>query len=281
MTESTRARPFLKWAGGKAKKNIIERIRAKLPPGRRLIEPFAGSGAVFLNTSFEAYWLNDNNPDLINLYQILQTSGKAFIDYCREFFQPETNEAERFYDYRDTFNQTRDESLKAALFLYLNRHGYNGLCRYNRKGQFNVPFGQFSRVLFPEKAMAMFYEKSQRAVFSTHDYAECLNKAETGDIIYCDPPYVPLTLTAKFTQYTSKSFLRTDQETLATLAQETALRGIPVLISNHATPTTLALYQRAEITQFSVPRFISRNTAKRVPAEELLALYTRDCEKSV
>ena len=128
-------RPFLKWAGGKYR--IIERIRELLPEGERLVEPFVGSGAVFLNTRYPTYLLADSNPDLINLYRILQTEGEAFIAYCKRNFTARNNSPESYYRLRDVFNTTRDLRRKSALFVYLNRHGYNGLCRYNAKGRFN------------------------------------------------------------------------------------------------------------------------------------------------
>ena len=134
-------RPFLKWAGGKYR--LIERIKEKLPPGKRLLEPFAGSCALSLNTDYDSYWLNDINADLINLYKTLQKDGPSFIAFCRAFFKDTNNTPEKFYELRQQFNTEKDIYSKAALFLYLNRHGYNGLCRYNSSGEFNVPFGQY------------------------------------------------------------------------------------------------------------------------------------------
>ena len=132
-------KPFLKWAGNKYQ--IITRIQALLPCGKRLIEPFVGSGAVFLNTDYPSYELSDCNGDLIALYQHVQREGDAFIDYCQTFFTEENNTPEAYYAFRAKFNTTGDVRLKSALFVYFNKHGYNGLCRYNASGGFNVPFG--------------------------------------------------------------------------------------------------------------------------------------------
>src|SRR5438552_3690667 len=99
-------RPFLKWAGNKYR--IISRIKALLPAGSRLIEPFAGSAAVFLSTDYKKYLLTDKNADLINLFKYLQSEGSTFIDYCRQFFNPENNTALRFYQLRKLFNTTDD-----------------------------------------------------------------------------------------------------------------------------------------------------------------------------
>ena len=132
-------KPFLKWAGNKYQ--IVERIKEVLPAGKRLIEPFVGSGALFLNTDYPAYLLADANPDLISVYRHLQSDGRDFIEACRLYFTPENNSPERFYEFRQRFNTTSDATEKATLFVYLNKHCYNGLCRYNSKGGFNVPFG--------------------------------------------------------------------------------------------------------------------------------------------
>ncbi len=265
-------RPFLKWAGGKYR--LIERIQAVLPPGNRLLEPFVGSGALFLNSHYPAYRLGDANRDLILLYQTLQQEGQPFIDYCRSFFSAETNTPDRYYSYRDLFNDTNEPHLKAALFLYLNRHGFNGLCRYNSKGGYNVPFGRYKKPYFPAREMAYFQRQAQSAEFLHVDFSHIMLSAQPGDVIYCDPPYVPLSATANFTNYSSKSFGRDQQQQLARLAQETANRGIPVIISNHHTPFTQTVYAQAETHSFDVRRFISRDGANRGMVRELLAVFS-------
>ena len=156
-------KPFIKWAGGKHR--LVPQIQALLPTGQRLVEPFVGSGAVWLNTSYPEARLADANRDLILLYQTLQQHGATFIDYCRQLFVNENNDAERYYGLRDRFNGSRDPWEKSALFLYLNRHGYNGLCRYNASGGFNVPFGRYRHPYFPQEEMSYFYQKSQSAQF--------------------------------------------------------------------------------------------------------------------
>jgi DNA adenine methylase len=264
-------KPFLKWAGGKFR--LIERIKAVLPPGKRLIEPFVGSGAVFLNAEYPAYLLADSNPDLINLYRYLQTEGPDFIAYGRTFFQPEQNEKSAFYTWRELFNQTKNPREKAALFLYLNKHGYNGLCRYNSQGKFNVPFGRYKQAHFPEAEMTFFWQKAQRAEFCQGSFQATLAAALPGDIVYCDPPYQALSKTANFTSYSDTPFGWTEQEQLADMARQLAGRGIPVLISNHDTTEIRNLYDGAELRYFSVQRFISCDGANRHKAPELLAYF--------
>lgn len=264
-------KPFLKWAGGKHR--LVDRIRAKLPPGQRLIEPFVGSAAVFLNTDYAHAILADVNRDLINLYTVVQRHGPRFVEACREYFRPEENLPERYYALRQQFNGSSDAWEKALLFLYLNRHGYNGLCRYNAAGAFNVPFGRYRKPYFPEAELLGFHERAQHATLWCRDFREVMADAQPGDVVYCDPPYVPLSATANFTDYASGGFGPQDQEALAHLAGELSARGIPVLVSNHDTPFTAAIYQGARLERFGVRRFISCDGQNRAVADELLALF--------
>jgi DNA adenine methylase len=264
-------KPFLKWAGNKFQ--IVERIKAELPSGRRLIEPFVGSGALFLNTDYPCYLLADANADLIGLYQHLQREGADFIAYSRRLFVPENNTAEQFYHFRTEFNRTTDSRYKSALFIYLNKHCFNGLCRYNQKGEYNVPFGRYKKPYFPEKEMHFFYEQAAHAHFQHGDFATVMRAAEPGDVIYCDPPYVPLSQTANFTSYSSGGFGVGEQQELARQAAACAQRGIPVIISNHDTEFVRAEYAGARVVAFDVQRYISCDGDNRGKAAELLAIF--------
>ncbi len=121
-----------------------------------MIEPFVGAGSVFLNTDYDHYLLADINPDLINLYNHLKDEPQRFIEDARALFQPEYNKKEVYLALRVEFNQCTDTYRRSLLFLYMNRHGFNGLCRYNKKGGFNVPFGSYKKPYFPEKEMVFF-----------------------------------------------------------------------------------------------------------------------------
>lgn len=272
MKKQNNIRPFLKWAGNKYR--IIERIQRLLPEGNRLLEPFTGSGAVFLNTDYDSYLLTDNNPDLINIYQHLKDEGQDFIRYCKRFFGDRYNSEDCYYKRRVEFNKTTKLRRKAALFLYLNRHGYNGLCRYNLKGGYNVPFGRYKKPYFPAEEMLAFHHKAQRAEFRLADFSTCMQQAQAGDVIYCDPPYYPLSPSANFTAYSAGGFNEAQQHQLADLAKACRQRNIPVLISNHNTRFTLDVYSDAKLDRFKVRRYISCNGNKRGHAGELLALYS-------
>jgi DNA adenine methylase len=265
-------KPFLKWAGGKAR--LVDRIKAVLPVGRRLIEPFVGSGALFLNSDFEGYLLADANADLINLYRQLQQGGEGFIEVCATFFTPLNNTEATFYALRRQFNQTTDAVEKAALFVYLNKHCYNGLCRYNARGEFNVPFGRYKQPYFPAAEMTYFHQKAQRANFQVQDFVATMEAAGAGDLLYCDPPYAPLSATANFTSYSAGVFGAAAQHQLAAMAEALRRRGITVVISNHDTAFTRSIYAAAdEHIYFGVQRHISCNGANRGKANEVLVVY--------
>ncbi len=267
----TKIRPFLKWAGSKY--NCLNEIMSSLPTGSRLIEPFAGSGVIFMNTSYSSYILGESNGDLVNLFKTLQKEGKPFIDYCQSYFQPEFNNKEKYYELRTEFNSIKNSKKKSALFLYLNRHGYNGLCRYNSSGIYNVPFGLYIKPYFPHEEMMLFHQKSQNVHFQKEDFRNTFELAKPGDVIYCDPPYAPISERSIPLPYTKKKFDETDQIELAELAKKAASKGIPVIISNHDTEHTRRYYEGATIKSFPVSRFINCQANLRQPVRELVAIF--------
>lgn len=121
---------------GRGKYPLLDDIKRHLPKGECLVEPFVGAGSVFLNTDFSRYILADINSDLISLYNIVKLRTDEYVQASRELFMPETNQAEVYYQLREEFNTCQDPFRRAVLFLYLNRYGYNGLCRYNLRGEF-------------------------------------------------------------------------------------------------------------------------------------------------
>jgi DNA adenine methylase len=262
---------FLKWAGNKHR--IIEHIKNSLPKGERLIEPFIGSATVFLNTQYPSYLLADSNHDLIQLYQHLQKEEQFFINYCRIFFDTKFNTAKEFYRLRNLFNESKENRIRAALFLYLNKHCFNGLARFNQKGEFNTPFSYYKTPYFPEKEMQFFCKQAKNAQIIHADFTSTLALAKYGDIIYCDPPYVGLSRTANFTHYTATGFSNEQQKHLADTAKALADQGIIVIISNHDTQFTRTIYQAATLIPLSVQRNISSKGAKREKAAEILAIF--------
>ncbi|ABI70241.1 Dam family site-specific DNA-(adenine-N6)-methyltransferase [Shewanella frigidimarina] len=265
-------RAFLKWAGGKYK--LVDELAKHLPAGNRLIEPFVGAGSVFLNTQFDDYLLCDINQDLINLYQIVQQQPDKYIKAAKAMFVDEMNDKDAYYRVRAEFNLCSDPFIRSVYFLYMNRHGFNGLCRYNRKGGFNVPFGSYKKPYFPEAEIRYFSLKAQKATFKCISYEQAFDMANSGDVIYCDPPYAPLSTTASFTTYAGPGFSLDDQALLARHSRLIAHeRNIPVLISNHDIPLTRELYRGASCSTISVQRNISPKGGSRNKVDEIMALY--------
>ena len=273
LSEVRVKRPFLKWAGGKT--NLVAAIRDVAPVHAfRLIEPFVGSGALALNRGCATNLLADANRDLIDVYRELKRGGERFIDECAVLFTKKNNSAAAFYPLRAEFNTTRARRRKATLFVYLNRHCYNGLCRYNASGGFNVPFGRYVAPRFPREEMRAFRALLQCCELRHADFRDVLAQAGAGDFVYCDPPYVPTSATAHFTAYAKAGFGPQDQRDLAACCCEARRRGAVVVLSNHDTPETRALYRDAdECRELLVARRISCDGANRNKARELLVVY--------
>ena len=265
-------RSFLKWAGGKRSSlYLIEKEIGYVP--KRLVEPFVGSGTVFLNIDAEEYLLCDLNEDLINLYNTLKKYGVEFIRDCYTYFDSKYNNSDNFYDLREEFNNEKDHYKKSILFVYLNRHAFNGLCRYNLSGKFNVPYGKYKNVYFPGKEMIFFHEKAQRSIFIFQDFEETITGCTEDDVIYNDSPYIPLSKTASFVSYNLDGFTEEQHKKLAMLAEKS--KNL-FLISNHDTEFTRNLYRKADsIITKQINRSISGKAEGRKQVTEILAIYNK------
>ena len=267
-------RSALKWAGGK--KKVVNEIASLLPSkGKtRLVEPFVGGGSVFLNLDFEEYLLVDMNQDLISLFNIIKTQPTQFISDAEKLFSSIHNLPEAYYKFRVQFNESNDSYERSLLFLYLNRHGYNGLCRYNKSGGYNVPFGRYKRPYFPKEELKLFSEKAQKATFIQGDFETAFSQLRANDVIYCDPPYSPINPTSNFTAYAGNSFTDEDQKRLVSCAEKAQSKKIPTLISNHYVDFTRELYKDATKKKLlKVQRSISQKGKSRIKVQEILALY--------
>ncbi|WP_410737215.1 DNA adenine methylase [Citrobacter portucalensis] len=266
----------LKWVGSKAR--LMPQLLPHLPEGKRLIEPFAGSCAVMMNTDYDEYLIADVNPDLVNLYKTMAYQTDALLIELEALFSAgslgdEESRAVFYYAVRDAFNQSGksfgSESVEAAArFLYLNRHCFNGLCRYNRRGQFNVPFGKYKKTYFPAAEIRAFAEKAKRATFITAHYSETLGLVRDGnDVVYCDPPY--LTDSDNFTAYHERGFSHMDQGRLARKLRRLTERGIKVVASNSDLEMVHYLYAGFEAVRAPLiycPNWRSNVRAIHIPA---------------
>ncbi|HBM7714569.1 TPA: Dam family site-specific DNA-(adenine-N6)-methyltransferase, partial [Escherichia coli] len=234
-------RSIFKWAGGKF--GVLEQIFRYLPEGKRLIEPFVGGGAVFMNAGYQENLLNDVNADLINFYKTLQREAHSLITLAHRFFL-DYNTQEGFLAVRNAFNkQVYDDLHRAAAFLFLNRHCFNGLTRYNQAGEFNVGYGKYKTPYFPLQEMEAFLGAEGRSEFVCGDFAAVIEGAGEGDVIFCDPPYEPLPNTEGFTNYSGHDFKFEEQKRLVSLLTDAHRRGAKVLITNSGAPNIRELYQ--------------------------------------
>ncbi|ENS4278972.1 Dam family site-specific DNA-(adenine-N6)-methyltransferase [Salmonella enterica] len=239
-TPSGRIKPFLKWAGGKF--GVIDDLLAHMPHGHRLIEPFAGGGSIFLNAGFDEAIVSDACQDLILTYQVMQREPLALIDKANVMFR-EGNNPEYFDDIKVRFNR-RDmtQMERAAAFIYLNRHCYNGLMRYNRQGEFNVGFGKYRQPYFPLAELEAFSAVASRCTFAIADCNDTVALAGEGDVVFCDPPYEPMPGKSGFTNYSGQSFRFDDQVRLAQSLKAAHQRGASVVITNSGAPAIRELY---------------------------------------
>ncbi|MEN4558258.1 DNA adenine methylase [Pantoea agglomerans] len=256
---------ILKWAGNKSR--VMPELLAHLPEGDRLVEPFAGSCAVMMNTDYPAYLVADINPDLINLYRQIKEHTRPFIIIAASLFiQNRTGES--YYAVREAFNH--DPSLplleRAAYFLYLNRNGYRGLCRYNKRGEFNIPFGNYAEPLFPLAEIEAFAKKAQRATFICADFRETLRLTKAGDVVYCDPPY-----DGTFSDYHSAGFNKDEHHDLVSMLLDVSER-CPVVVSNSDTLYTRSILRAFDITGISVARSVGIAAGKSKRATEIIAV---------
>lgn len=267
-------RPILKWPGGKSR--LMPELLQHLPKADCLIEPFVGGASVFLNTEYRRYILADINPDLICLYREVKNSPEMVIEAARKLFKT-GNSSELYLCNRKTFNTERGypSVMRAALFLYLNRHCFNGVVRYNQSGAFNTPFGQHkSAPYFPEKEIRQFSEKANdtRAIFLCCSFENTLKVMPArGAAIYCDPPYLPVSETASFTQYHSGPFTdKQHRQLAATLLEANQKYSVPVVISNSDTATTHEIYQHYHLNEITAPRSVAASGAASKTAKEVI-----------
>ena len=291
-------RPFLKWAGGK--RQLLPALRRYYPTRFETYhEPFVGSGAVFFDLVSRGavqprrVRLTDINPDLIGCWRQLRDDREAVITHLRKL-AAERLEApeEHYYRVRDRFNPARAAMLNggrpraelytaelAAMLIYLNRTGFNGLFRVNSSGLFNVPPGRYKNPRICDEHNLRQVSDALAALGAEVDYSPydaVLEVAGPGDFVYLDPPYAPLSTTASFTSYTADRFDASDQRRLQEVVIRLAKRRCHVVLSNSTAPEIVALYdgnadaRRAGIRTHRVParRAINSNAARRGPVEE-------------
>ncbi|MEG5932561.1 Dam family site-specific DNA-(adenine-N6)-methyltransferase [Enterobacter hormaechei] len=265
----------LKWAGGKYL--LLKELLNAMPPGVRLVEPFVGGGSVFLNAGlknqFSRFLLADINADLVNLYQMLAIVPQQVTDAAKVFYA-DFNTPSQYQTVKDAFNaHDMDAVTRAAAFLFINRHCFNGLIRYNQQGIFNVGYGKYEAPYFPESEIVDFIRVAPSCVFLNAGFEKTLSLAGAGDVVYCDPPYEPMPGKDGFTGYAAGGFKWEQQVALAQACVDAHKRGAEVLITNSGAPKILELYKAhgMKVQDINAKRSISSKGSTREIATDILA----------
>lgn len=267
-------KPFLKWAGNKYR--LLPHLLPLIGDPKTFCEPFGGSLSVSLNVNAQSYRLNDVNQDLSTVYSTLLKSPESFKSSCKELFTDSNNYLDKFLELRDEFNSSANSEKRAKLFVYLNRHCFNGLTRYNKSGLFNVPFGKYKSPYFPEKELGAFYSHFSKKdlVLSTKGFesVELYSGLGKGDVVYFDPPYVPISNTANFTSYAPGSFPVSNHAKIVNIAKELSVIGVKSIISNSDCEFTRELYKDLRMFPVEVTRTVAAKGSSRGKASELIVV---------
>lgn len=263
---------FLKWAGGK--RWLIPELQRHLPASfNRYIEPFLGGGAVFFALRPTSATLSDLNGDLIELYQVVRDHPQQLRELLLDHEQKHTKDY--YYSIRSDVPTAKIE--RAARTLYLNRTCFNGLYRVNKKGEFNVPIGTKTTVVFPGEDFNAYSAALVSADLIVADFEEVIDDAEDGDLVYVDPPYTVAHNMNGFLKYNDHIFSWSDQERLRSAISRAAERGAMVIASNANHESIKDLYSglgiHHEVTRYSV---IAGPVAKRNPTSEVLMTFNLD-----
>jgi DNA adenine methylase len=260
----------LKWAGGKTQ--LLAKILERLPDRiSTYYEPFVGGGAVFFALAargrFERAVLADRNQDLVQVYRALRKDVDGVVRALKRYSYDE----ETYYRVRA--QRPRGLAQRAARLIYLNKTGYNGLYRVNRSGQFNVPFGRHKNPnICDEATLRTAALALSRATVEASDFEAVCERAEPGDAVYLDPPYLPVSKTASFAAYDRHPFGVAEHERLARVFASLEARRVHAVLSNSLTPKTEELYARWPIERVEVPRPINSRAESRGPVPEILVV---------
>jgi len=266
------AKPILKWAGGK--RSLLSEITSLFPTDykeRSYHEPFIGGGAVFFKIKPKSGSINDVNPRLMNFYKIVRDKPEDLIKTAKQY----KHEEDEYYRYRDRFNEPNIPDVEeAALLLYLNKTGFNGLYRENSDGEFNVPFGRYKNpTIVPEKRIRKACKILQNVEIFNRDFEYVLEHSGEGDLCYFDPPYLPVSDTADFTSYSKDGFSYQDQLRLRDACTRLDEKGVFFVLSNSYVEPLIEKYEETDsfrILTVQANRSINSDASNRGPINEIL-----------
>lgn len=278
------SKPFVKWAGGK--NALVDSILPFIPSNfYHYFEPFIGGGALFFALNNQGFlknkqvYLNDKNKELINTYQAIQNNPKELLQELA--ILRDNHSKENFYKIRNLDRQkdfiNLNCSFRAARFIYLNKTCFNGLCRYNAKGEFNTPMGNYKNPkIYDENLIFKANFALKDIQIMNVDFEQAVQNAKKDDFVYFDPPYYPLTQTSSFVNYTD-SFLEKEHLRLYNVFKTLNAKGAKVLQSNSNTAFIRQLYKDFECIELKAKRVINCKGNKRGEITELLIRGNGDC----
>jgi DNA adenine methylase len=266
------ASPIVKWVGGKTR--LLPELRARIPKTyKRYFEPFTGGAALFFALEPRDAVLGDMNDALIDMYRAVALAVEGVIEELGVHRRLHARE-KYYYEVRDQWNAGRwsmDAVGHAAAFLYLNKTCFNGLWRVNRKGEFNVPRGDYKDPkIFDPAALRAASKALAKAKLLEDGYGTTSSEAVKGDFVYFDPPYDPINETSNFTSYTKDAFGKDQQKLLADHAGALAKRGVHVMLSNNDTSYVRELYEDFCIDTVQCGRSINSKGDKRGKVNEVI-----------
>ncbi len=270
--------PFVKWAGGK--RQLLPQIKERMPKQyNNYFEPFVGGGAVVFDLLPANALINDINKALINTYQQIRNVPKAFMKAVNKLDNEMWEDGKEYYyslreHYNDKLMRAEYDVELAALFVFINKHCFNGLYRVNGKGLFNVPYNNSRRISVDEKAIIETSEYLQGITIIDGDFEAACKDAKKGDFVFIDSPYAPLNPTS-FASYTKEEFDIESHERLAKLFDELTVRGCYCMLTNHNTDLINELYGNKgyRIDVVSVKRMINSDASNRVGEEVIICSY--------
>lgn len=266
----SRARPFIKWVGGKGQ--LMEELHSRLPwKYKRYFEPFVGGGALLFSLQPEEAFIFDTSPELINTYRVIKNSVEQLI----EELKPHIYDRDYYYKLRDIDRSEEFKSwspvARAARFIYLNKTCFNGLYRVNSKGEFNVPFGRYNNpTILDADNLRACNEVLQKVEIHLNSFEEIEESLQDEDFVYFDPPYSPVSDTSNFTSYTATGFDLGMQRRLYDLCCRLDKRGIAFMLSNSAAPFVKELYSKFRVETVFAPRAVNSKADRRGMIPEVI-----------
>lgn len=284
MPKNAQVKPFLKWVGGKTK--LLSEIEKNLPKNLikksfNYVEPFLGGGAVFFHLiqkfDIDKAYLNDLNNKLIDVYKDVRDKNTELIQKLKKLesdYYGSSDKKTFFLDRRNEFNSIKKSTEKSALFVFLNKTGFNGMYRENSKGEFNIPFGKMKAPVICNKKLLTQINKilnDNEIVFSSKSFEKVI-VGEANTFYYLDPPYRPVSKTSSFTNYTKRSFSEKTQQLLKEYCDTINSKEAFFMQSNSYSNDGFfqKLYKDRKINNLNVTRTISADGSKRNKVKEII-----------